>query len=309
MLRRIFNRPSAASMVSRNRAFVAGQGRLSWPPRLEDPFLGLTTVPEISVANLSSEVLGGSILHHGCLLVRGLIGPRAVARLADALERAFIAAAAFRSGSPPTAYQPWFDPYPLSPKDQLSAGARTFVFDGAGVWTADAPPAFEILVTQLKQAGVVKAVEGFLGETVSMSVGKSTLRRVPPSSGSGWHQDGAFLGSEIRTVNCWLALSECGVDSPGLDIFPCRAPGLYETGTKGADFSWSVGDGVVKELEESTSIAVAAPTFHAGDCLLFDQVFLHRTGVRPGMTKDRLAIETWLFAGSTFPMDQVPLAL
>ena len=54
---------------------------------------------------------------------------------------------------------------------------------------------------------------------------------------------------------------------------------------------------------------VAAPRFKAGDALLFDQMFLHRTGVRPGMTRERLAIESWFFAGSTFPMEQMPIAL
>jgi hypothetical protein len=296
-------------MVRRRNAFSAGQGRPDWPPKLLDPFPGRANVPEIDRRNLSSDVLGGAILHHGCLLVRSLIKPGAVRRLTEALERAFVAAAAFRAGAPPADFMPWFDPFPLLPGDQLSEGARNFVFDGAGVWTADAPPAFEILAAALKQAGVTKAVEGYLGEAASLSVGKSTLRRVPPTTGTGWHQDGAFLGADIRTVNCWIALSECGVDAPGLDVFPRRADSLFETGTKGADFWWSVGDRTVQELEDETGTSVVSPQFYPGDALLFDQLFLHRTGVRPGMTKDRLAIESWLFAGSTFPMDQVPITL
>jgi hypothetical protein len=269
----------------------------------------MISVPEISRKDLSSAILGGAILHHGCVLVRGLIQQRAVERLTDALERAFTAAAAYRAGAPPAEYRPWFDPYPFATNDHLSEGARNFVFDGAGVWTADAPPAFEILVAELKRAGVSKAVEGFLGETANLSVGKSTLRRVPPTTGTGWHQDGAFLGQNIRTVNCWISLSHCGADAPGLDLFPRRSNNLYEIGTKGAAFWWSVGDRVVQALEQETGTTVVSPIFQPGDALLFDQLFLHRTGVRPGMTKERLAIESWLFAGSTFPMDQVPITI
>jgi len=45
----------------------------------------------------------------------------------------------------------------------------------------------------------------------------------------------------------------------------------------------------------------------SGDALLFDHFFLHRTGVAPGMTRERHAIETWFFAPSTYPDGQIPL--
>ena len=44
-----------------------------------------------------------------------------------------------------------------------------------------------------------------------------------------------------------------------------------------------------------------------GRALLFDDVFLHRTAVAPGLTTDRYAIESWFFAPSTYPADQIPL--
>jgi hypothetical protein len=52
-----------------------------------------------------------------------------------------------------------------------------------------------------------------------------------------------------------------------------------------------------------------SPSFSAGDALLFDQLFVHRTGIQPGMTKPRYAIEAWHFAGSTFPSRQIPIAI
>ena len=42
------------------------------------------------------------------------------------------------------------------------------------------------------------------------------------------------------------------------------------------------------------------PVFDAGDALIFDHLNLHRTAIDPGMTRDRHAIETWLFSPSTY---------
>lgn len=51
------------------------------------------------------------------------------------------------------------------------------------------------------------------------------------------------------------------------------------------------------------------PDFEAGDALLFDHMFVHRTGTDPRMTKSRYALETWFFVPSAYPDPhrQVPL--
>ena len=49
------------------------------------------------------------------------------------------------------------------------------------------------------------------------------------------------------------------------------------------------------------------PLFHAGDALLFDDLFLHRTAIDPSMTRPRYAIESWFFAPTDYPKGQVPL--
>ncbi len=48
------------------------------------------------------------------------------------------------------------------------------------------------------------------------------------------------------------------------------------------------------------------PHFRAGDAMLFDML-LHRTAVGPEMTRERYAMETWLFAPSTYPDGQIPV--
>ena len=45
----------------------------------------------------------------------------------------------------------------------------------------------------------------YLGERPALSANKCTLRRVPVDTATNWHQDGAFLGEEMRTLNLWLA--------------------------------------------------------------------------------------------------------
>jgi ectoine hydroxylase-related dioxygenase (phytanoyl-CoA dioxygenase family) len=155
------------------------------------------------------------------------------------------------------------------------------------------------------EVGLADVLTGYLGERPAMSVMKCTLRRVPADSGSDWHQDGSFLGEGIRTVNVWLSLSHCGVDAPSLDVVGRRLDDLAPTGTDGACFDWSVGQAMVDQVRGDTD--VLRLHFAPGDALLFDEKLLHRTAVDAGMSQERYAIETWFFAPSTYPRDQVPL--
>jgi hypothetical protein len=292
----------------RHAAFDPGAGPASWPASVPDPFPnGPQQPPEILGSRLTTQILAGAIQHHGCVLVRGIINAEETRQLGDVVARAFEAAQASKTDATAPQYSPWYAPYPLGPQDGMTATGRAWGVETGGLWTADSPRALFHFIEFLKAHGIVRIIEEYLGERAYLSVGKSTLRRVPPDSKTGWHQDGAFLGTQTRTVNCWLALSDCGEDAPGLDIYPRRLNELAERGTRGAAFSWVVSDEVVGDM--SKLAGVAAPRFKAGDALLFDQMFLHRTGVRPGMTRERLAIESWFFAGSTFPMEQMPIAL
>jgi hypothetical protein len=244
------------------------------------------------------------VLKHGCLLVRNLVpGPR-VTPLIDAIDHAIEAHDAHRDGVPVSDTAPWFVPFKPGPDYSVGYG-RQWVRDGGGVWTVDSPRAvFEVLET-FHQVGLDRVIAEYLGERPALSVKKWTLRRVPVDTSADWHQDGAFLGSGIRTINVWLSLSRCGDDSPGLDIVPRRLDQIVETGSHGAHFDWSVGPELVECV--AGDAGVTRPTFEPGDALLFDDFFLHQTGVSPGMTRDRYAIESWFFAPSTYPHDQVPV--
>ncbi len=144
---------------------------------------------------------------------------------------------------------------------------RPWVENGGAVWTSDTPPMLSALIDTFSQSGVIDHIEQFMGERPGLSVGKSTLRRVPITSGTDWHQDGAFLGRDVRSVNVWLALSDCGVDASGLDVVAQRLPYVVQTGSHGAYFDWSVGQGMVDVLAEGGA-PVVSPAFKAGDALL-----------------------------------------
>jgi hypothetical protein len=277
----------------------------TWPRTLPDPFPDTVGAPpEVDLEGLSSDVLGGAIVNHGCLLVRGFLDPDAVGRLIATIDRAFDACDARNDGVPLSETVPWFAPF-SAPGHTLTFGERWWVRNGEGVWTADSPRALFEVLEEFDRRGLGEILAGYLGEPPALSVKKCTLRRVPVETGTDWHQDGAFLGQGIRTVNVWLALTDCGEDAPGLDLVPKRLP-LVETGSEGAQFDWSVGPGVVERVAGPDG--VMRPRFGAGDALLFDERFLHRTGVSEGMTRSRYAIESWFFAPSHYPDPQIPLA-
>ncbi len=291
----------------RHRAFATlppATRRPDWPPTYPDPFPGLTGVPEIEAAALTTELLGGAILHHGSLLVRGLLPREAADTLRANVDRALAAREAKLEGATEAATLPWYAEI-NSPKMAVS---RSWIGDQGAVWVADSPRNLAHLVDLFETTGIVDIVGAYLGERPALSIGKSTLRRVPVTTGTDWHQDGAFLGADVRSVNLWVALSPCGDDAAGLDIVGRRLPYVVQTGTHGAKFDWSCGPGMVDILAEGGA-PVVTPLFEAGDALLFDHLMLHRTGIRPGMTQQRWALENWFFAPSSYPADQEPLVI
>ena len=86
-----------------------------------------------------------------------------------------------------------------------------------------------------------------------------------------------------------------------------RVEEILPTGTEGAIFDWSIGEPVVARA--ASSAPVVRPTLRAGDALLFDDRFVHRTAVDPAMSRDRYAIESWFFAPSRYPAPQLPVML
>ena len=272
-----------------------------WPVPVEGVDRGgPACIPEIGLAELSAERLRREIQSRGSLLVRGLLAA-SCSTLIAAIERAFEAQAEPGNWLKDTS---WFRKLPLPEEEAYSLG-RVWVAGAGGVLACDSPRLLQMLFEAYEALGLREVVTEYLGERPVLSANKATLRRVPLTSNTDWHQDGAFLGEGIRALNLWVALSECGVDSPGMDLVPKRFDAVVETGTGGAHFDWSVGPETVEVV--AADAPPVRPHFQAGDVLFFDDLFLHRTAIDASMTRPRYAIESWFFAPTGYPSGQVPL--
>jgi hypothetical protein len=288
-------------------ARLAGSDVPSWPPPVDDAVpMPSGSPPEIDAAELTGPVLTRSILGAGCLLVRGLIPTAAADELVAGIDRAFDAFDSVRNGTSYREAKPWFDPFQPAPEYPGEIG-RGWVREGGGVLAVDSPPVLYDLLAALAAAGVPDVVGWHLGEPPALSVKKTTLRRVAPDTDTAWHQDGSFMGTGIRTLNVWLALSRCGDDAPGLDVLPKRLDHIVETGTHGAIFEWVAAPDRVEQA--AGDVALQRPIFEPGDALLFDHMCMHRTAAGPEMVRERHAVEMWCFAPSLYPADQVPIVM
>jgi hypothetical protein len=241
--------------------------------------------------------------HHGALLVRGLLPAPAACALRDDVVRAFKAAAAWNHGAPVTDTEPWYVPFEADDGYNFGVIEHQFFQFGA-VLACEAPRPLFHAVEALRAAGIGEVIAEYFGERPALSAKKTTLRRADADTHDSWHQDGAFLGRDTRSVNVWTALTPCGIDAPSLDVFARRFQQVLPTGTDDARFDWAVSGMSVERLGTHD---VVRPEFDAGDALLIDQLTLHRTGLSSAMTKERYALESWFFAPSTYPYKQIPL--
>ena len=278
-------------------------------PIPEPDFDALETVdgmPSVPLERFTPGALRAGILEGGCLLLRGVVDRDRCAELIGGIERAFASRDA--AGTEGPGPQPeWYTPLVVGNGAYNLARQRQWVTSAGGLWIADSPRMTFELIAVFASSGLLETIAGYIGQRPAVSVNKWTLRKVAPGTDGDWHQDGAFLGEEIRAMNVWLALTDCGRDAPGMDIVTRRLDGVIETGTEGARFDWSVSPQKVSELLDGEE--PLRPAFQAGDVLLFDELFLHETANTPGMTKDRYAVETWCFAPGAYPAKQVPLVL
>ncbi len=119
-----------------------------------------------------------------------------------------------------------------------------------------------------------------------------------------WHQDGALHfdfraysgrqlppGAVLDMITCWIPLTPCGFDAPGLELIAQGTEGLLTPG--------QLKDMHVRELFAAEEFH--RPAMQPGDALLFGGGVLHRTHVTPQMTRDRTSIELRLFAADRIP--------
>ena len=279
--------------------------RADWPPPAAQVLDPAVAIPDLPAAELTDEVLADGLLNHGALIIRGYLPAATAGELRADVDRVMDMVEEIKAGQQADGDDggaaAWRRPL-VDPRTGEQVGAQwraeNSIFSGEAS-VGDSPHMAAKLSEIYEQIGLTQLVANYLGEPPAVSLEKWVLRRVPPATNTSWHQDGYLIGQTVRAVNVWFALSDCGVDASGLDIVPKRYDTTVQTGTEGAYFHWDVGQGVVDR--ELAGAEVLSPVFAPGDAVIFDQFLLHRTGVKPGMTKDRYAIETWFFAPSHWP--------
>jgi hypothetical protein len=270
------------------------RGRTTWPPEFPDPFPS-ARLPEVGAEDVTVERVGGGILHHGAVLVRGLIPPSGVERLVYCIDRSLQGVAAKRAGTSTEADAEWFTPF----------GRRGMAIGEGTEWVRviDSPRSTFEVAEQLDEIGRSFVTE-YLGQRPVLGAYKWTLRRITPECVGEWHQDGRVLGAHVRVVNVWIALNRCGgaEPAPGLEVVPGRLDSFLASGTDDAALDFGISG---KVLGEHGLDGIANPVYEPGDALIFDERTAHRTGSRDGLSSSRYAIEAWFFSPSAYPADQM----
>jgi ectoine hydroxylase-related dioxygenase (phytanoyl-CoA dioxygenase family) len=157
---------------------------------------------------------------------------------------------------------------------------------------------------------VVNYCESALGGTIACDLDECWVRRqyAPRNyparhTPHSWHQDGAlrfdFSGrlkedqqnGVLEMVTCWIALTPCGVDAPGLELI-AKDPGvLIAPANLTAE----------RVCQRFASEEFIRPQMQPGDALLFSGDVLHRTHVSASMSKDRTSLEFRFFPASRIP--------
>tara|TARA_R100000005_G_scaffold95676_1_gene78160 strand:+ start:3337 stop:4293 length:957 start_codon:yes stop_codon:yes gene_type:complete len=261
-------------------------------------------LPELPAAALSAAGLRHGIQTHGAVIVRDLIPATLHPVLRELIDRVIAA-----SANPRGKHDCYFDP-PDILRQKMPGGelgrSRAFHRDSGSAMCAEAPCVAESLLELYESLGLKTLCTDYLGEAPCLSVKKWVLRKtLLPVHQAGWHQDGAFMGEHINSINLWIPLTRCGGETgaPGMDVVPARLRHIVSA--DGALFDWSVSPESVSSHFPRTP--PVAPVFNPGDALLFDHLFLHRTQYRTDFQRPRYAIETWFFGESAAPLNQVPI--
>jgi hypothetical protein len=116
-----------------------------------------------------------------------------------------------------------------------------------------------------------------------------------------FHQDGSYFSREPKDhsgITTWLPLTDCGIDSPGLEVYPYRLVEVLDP-PKGKPMPYTFVDD--DEVLERFGDKLWAPPIKAGDCLVFDNFLIHRTAVTPDMTKERQSADIRVFSAQNMP--------
>jgi len=185
-------------------------GEVAAPP---DP-----EVPEVSAEAFTPDTLRTAISTHGALIVRGMFAAEKLSAMTGAIDGVLDACDSPRHVRNKLANH-YFNP-PENVKSIMPGNAeelaalRVFSAIANSALCIESPSIAEMLLEFFEEHGVRDIAKDYLGEDPVLSVKKWVLRRSElPMTEAGWHQDGAFMGTDINTINLWLPLTTCGGDT------------------------------------------------------------------------------------------------
>lgn len=203
------------------------------------------SVPAIDVHELTIEALASAMYNHGALIVRNMIAAKRCKTLCDQIDRVMEEAAGCLSWtqSPPSKVSKSAGLFSLMPNlEQYAKPKDIWMMQHTGsAWTFFSPEILSSLLELFDTLKLRNLLTGYFEDEPCLSFLKSVLRRVERlDNPADWHQDGSFMTTDIKSINLWVALSECGAGTncPGIDLVPERLHYIVETGTNGASFDW-----------------------------------------------------------------------
>ncbi len=281
------------------------------------------TVPEIDASDFTIDFLKKSIRENGCGIVRNFFEPNEVKTMKAYVDHSFAV-----NGNPDSRLHKYLskslDVKPVlektrqNIKEKLKVNttyANTAMYGAKLAQSLAKNETFLMVKTPILAEKFLQIFErkklktllhDYFGNEPCVSVYKWVVRKSqPPAAPIDFHQDGAFMGDEISSLNCWIPLTDCGAgyDVHGLDIVPVRMMNAFEKGS--GMLNWTISANAV--TEQHTQTAIVTPTFKKGDLLFFDHLLVHRSQSIPNGTQPRYAIETWFFDSVNFPKNQMPI--
>ena len=104
-----------------------------------------------------------------------------------------------------------------------------------------------------------------------------------------YHQDITYNLRYKRLLTCWTPLTDCGKDSPGLEMVLKYIKKKHDHLTRFP--KWEHGMSEQEAREYTDNAPTWAPEFSAGDVMLFHELTLHRSYSTPNMTGRRLSLD------------------
>ena len=245
--------------------------------------------------------LGALLNHAGFVVLRGAFASEMMEEFAVVAEQGFSKIEAIRAGHGPEAVT-----QSLPPGQKYLPAASSVSFDAIFE-----EPRRRRILGALAAGPLRGLIEHGLGETCACDLDQAWVRRqyapghYPPGHAPhGWHQDGALgfdfaaggatePGPEalLHLVTCWVPLTPCGSEAPGLEFLARR---------------WERLRPVAGLREEQLRVEFPPEEFHRpvlqpGDGLVFLGDTLHRTHVTPEMRRDRTSLEFRFVAANRIP--------